>query len=93
MYATSWLMYKSYISKLMDLIFPQLDKNVLYHWSINDPNYVNASLVKKFCKYQTMSNGGKAGILNSCSFLFADTSLADTSVSLYEDRPPVGQFG
>uniref|UniRef100_A0A6A7FVX6 Sodium-dependent phosphate transporter n=3 Tax=Hirondellea gigas TaxID=1518452 RepID=A0A6A7FVX6_9CRUS len=48
----------------------QVDKNVLKHWSHNDPDYVNASLIKKSCK------GGP------CDFLFADTTMSDQTVGL-----------
>jgi len=60
----------------------QLDSGVLKQWSLGNPQYENASLVKQFCKYDDVVNASKVGIAGSCKFLFADTALTDTQVGI-----------
>lgn len=76
----------------------QIDKKVLTGWSLDDPKYDNATLIKKYCSYDKISTFSdpeaarkynlsdgetkKIGVPGSCEFLFADTLLTDTQTGL-----------
>lgn len=57
----------------------QLDKSVLEGWALNDPEYANATLLRRYCKSSISENVTE---LVTCNHLAAQLPVSDTTVGI-----------